>query len=313
MSRTKPDVTVPDLKGKLAIVTGASDGLGFCLASRLAKAGAEVILPVRNATKGAAAVERIRTMTPNAQVSTRPLDLASLASVAALGQGLINEGRPIDIWINDAGVMTPPTRHVSADGLELQFATNYLGHFALNAHVFPLLRAGHARVTTMASISSRTGRFAWDDLQSEQRYAPRQAYDQSKLAIMMFALELDRRSQLHDWGITSNAAHPGVTVTNLQTAGWNMGRTTPSLMSRLFPVLAHFPFLIQQVDTGILPALYAATSPDAKGGAFYGPNGLAHLTGNVQEQKPYPATLKQADAQKLWSVSEQLAHVTFPS
>ena len=313
MPRTKRHVTVPDLTGKLAVVTGASDGLGLGLAARLAQAGAEVLMPVRNAAKGAAAVERIRATTPGAQVSPCPLDLASLASVATLGQQLITEGRPIAIWINDAAVMTPPTRQISQDGLELQFATNYLGHFALIAHVLPLLRAGNARITTMASLSARTGRFAWDDLQSEQRYAPWRAYDQSKLAIMMFALELDRRSQAHSWGITSNAAHPGLTVTNLQQSGSNMGRTTPSMMSRFFPLMARFPFLIQQVDTGILPALFAATSPQARGGAFYGPAGWAHLTGGPQEQPPYPSTRKEEEAQRLWTVSEQLAQVTFPA
>jgi len=312
MARTKPDVHVPDLTGKLAIVTGASDGLGFGLAGRLARAGAEVIMPVRNAAKGNAAAARIRTATPGVTVSTRPLDLASLDSVAALGTALNDEGRPIDIWINNAGVMMPPTRHVSEDGFELQFAVNYLGHFALVAHVLPLLRAGHARVTTMTSIAARAGRLAFNDLQSERRYSPMQAYNQSKLAIMMFALELDRRSRANNWGITSNATHPGLTVTNLQSAGPNMGRTGASAMSRWFPVMARFPFLIQQADTGILPALFAATSPDAKGGAYYGPDGWAHLTGGATEQNIYRAARDEAEARRIWDVSERLAQVTFP-
>lgn len=313
MARTKPDVNVPNLTGKLAVVTGASDGLGFGLAGRLARAGAEVIMPVRNAEKGAAAAARIRTATPGATVSTRPLDLASLDSVAALGRTLNEEGRPIDIWINDAAVMMPPTRHVSADGFELQFAVNYLGHFALVASVLPLLRAGHARVTTMSSVGARAGRFTFDDLQSEQRYSAIQAYNQSKLAIMMFALELDRRSRANGWGITSNAAHPGLTVTNLQGSGPNMGRTNASSLSRWFPMMARFPFLIQQVDTGILPALFAATSPDAKGGTYYGPDGWAHLTGGATEQKIYRAARNEAESRRIWDVSERLAQVTFPA
>ncbi len=313
MPRTKPDVHVPDLTGKLAVVTGASDGLGFGLAARLARAGAEVIMPVRNAGKGAAAAERIRTATPGAMISTRPLDLASLDSVAALGRALNDEGRPIDIWINDAGVMMPPTRHRSADGFELQFAVNYLGHFALAAHVLPLLRAGRARVTTMASVGARSGRLAFDDLQSERRYSPLRAYNQSKLAIMMFALELDRRSRANRWGIVSNAAHPGLTVTNLQSSGPNMGRTGASAISRWFPVMARFPFLIQQVETGILPALFAATSPDAKGGVYYGPDGWAHLTGAAAEQGIYRAARDEAESRRIWEVSEQLARVTFPA
>ncbi len=313
MARTKPDVTVPDLTGKLAVVTGASDGLGFGLAARLARAGAEVIMPVRNAEKGAAAAARIHTATPGATVSTRPLDLASLDSVATLGRALNDEGRPIDIWINNAGVMMPPTRHVSEDSFELQFAINYLGHFALVAQVLPLLRAGHARVTTMTSIAARAGRLRFDDLQSEQRYAPVQAYNQSKLAVMMFALELDRRSRASGWGITSNAAHPGLTVTNLQSAGPNMGRASASPMSRWFPLMARFPFLVQHVGTGLLPALFAATSPDAKGGAFYGPDGWAHLTGGATEQEIYRTAHDEVATRRIWELSERLAQVTFPA
>ena len=231
MPRTNADITVPDLTGKLAVITGASDGFGFGLAGRLAHAGAEVIMPVRNPTRGAAAAERIRAATPGAHVSTRPLDLASLASVAALGRMLNEEGRPIDIWINDAAVMTPPTRHASEDGFELQFATNYLGHFALIARVLPLLCAGGARVTTMSSMAARNGRLGFDDMQSEREDVPMTAYGQSKLATMLFALELDRRSRAGGWGISSNVAHPGLTVTNLQGSGPNMGRTTPGLVS----------------------------------------------------------------------------------
>lgn len=311
MPRTKPDVIVPNLAGKLAVVTGASDGLGFGLAERLARAGAEVIMPVRNMQKGTAAAERIRAASPHATVSTRALDLASLDSVAALGRTLNSEGRPIDILINDAGVMTPPTRFASEDGFELQFAANYLGHFALVAHVLPLLRAGQARVTMMASFGAQKGRINFADLQSDTKYVPMQAYNQSKLAVMLFAFELDRRSKANGWGITSNAAHPGLTVTHLQGSGPNMGRTSPSMMARWFPRLARFPFLIQQVDTGILPALFAATSPDAKGGMYYGPDGWAHLTGGAHEQKPYRSARDEVVAGRLWEVSEKLTQVSF--
>ena len=313
MPRTKDDIAVPDLTGKLAVITGASDGLGFGLAGRLARAGAEVIMPVRNPAKGAAAAERIRAATPGARVSTRPLDLASLASVAALGRALHEEGRPITLWINDAAVMTPPTRHVSADGFELQFATNYLGHFALVAHVLPLLRAGGARVTTMSSMAARNGRIDFDDLQCERRYVPMDAYGQSKLATMLFALELDRRSRADGWGITSNVAHPGLTMTNLQGSGPNLGRTTPGPMSRFFPLVARLPFLVQRVETGILPALFAATSPAARGGAFYGPGGIAHLTGAPVEQTLYRPARDEGVARRLWEVSEALSGVHFPA
>ncbi|MEV4444475.1 SDR family oxidoreductase [Streptomyces mirabilis] len=205
----------PDLHGKLAVVTGASDGIGLGLARRLAQAGAELVLPVRNEAKGAAAVEQIRAATSRASVSTRVLDLASPASVADLADTLLTEGRPVDLLIDNAGVMAPATRHTTADGYELQFGTNHLGPAALTGRLMPLLRAGQARVTTITSSAARSGRINWDDLQSERHYSPVRAYNLSKLANLLFALELDRLSTANGWGIVSNAAHPGTTLTNL--------------------------------------------------------------------------------------------------
>jgi len=301
-----PDVSVPDLTGKLAVVTGGSDGLGLGLAERLARAGAEVILPVRNAAKGAAVAARIR-----GDVSIRSLDLSSLSSVAALADGLNADGRPIHLLINNAGVMAPATRHTTADGLELQFETNYLGHFALTARLLPLLRAGHARVTTQSSIAARSGRIAFDDLQSSRRYSPMRSYGLSKLATLLFGLELDRRSRAHGWGITSNVAHPGFTSTNLQSAGPNMGRAKPSPMDPIFKWMSRRGVLVQSVETGIRPALYAATSPQAQGGRFYGPAGFLHLTGDAAEEKIYRSGRDAAVAARLWDESARLAHVEF--
>ena len=300
-----PEVTVPDLTGKLAVVTGGSDGLGRGLAGRLAQAGAEVILPVRNAAKGAAAAASL-----GGAVSTRPLDLTSLESVAALADGLLADGRPIDILINNAGVMAPATRHTTPDGFELQFETNYLGHYALAARVLPLLRAGHARVTTMSSIAARTGRIAFDDLQSE-RYTPMRSYGLSKLATMLFALELDRRSRAYGWGLTSNVAHPGFTSTSLQSTGPNMGRSRPSPMDPVFRWMSRRGVLVQSVPSGILPALYAATSPQAQGGRFYGPAGFLHLTGPAAEERVYRSGRDEQTAARLWDESAKLAGVTF--
>jgi NAD(P)-dependent dehydrogenase (short-subunit alcohol dehydrogenase family) len=300
------DVSVPDLTGKLAVVTGGSDGLGRALAERLARAGAEVILPVRNAAKGAAAARQIR-----GTVSTRPLDLSSLDSVAALADGLTADGRPIHILVNNAGVMAPATRHVTADGLELQFETNYLGHFALVGRLLPLLRAGRARVTTQSSIAARSGRIAFDDLQSSRNYSPMRSYGLSKLATMLFGLELDRRSRAFGWGLTSNVAHPGFTSTNLQSAGPNMGRAKPSPMDPIFKWMARRGFLVQNVETGILPALYAAVSPAAEGGRFYGPDGFLHLTGSAADQKIYRSGRDADIAARLWDESARLADVQF--
>lgn len=223
--------TVPDLSGKLAIITGANSGLGFGLARRLSAAGADVIMAIRNRAKGEAAVEEIRTAVPDAKLTIKALDLSSLASVAALGEQLMADGRPIDLLINNAGVMTPPERVTTADGFELQFGSNHLGHFALTAHLLPLLRAAQrARVVSLSSLAARRGRIHFDDLQFERSYAPMTAYGQSKLAVLMFARELDRRSRAAGWGIISNAAHPGLTKTNLQIAGPSHGRDKPALM-----------------------------------------------------------------------------------
>jgi len=301
-----PDVSVPDLTGKLALVTGASDGIGLGLAGRLARAGAEVIMPVRNAAKGAAAADRI-----GGNVSVRTLDLASLESVAALANSLNAAGRPIHLLVNNAGVMMPPTRHTTTDGYELQFGTNHLGHVALVARILPLLRAGRARVTTQSSIAASSGKIDFDDLQSERRYSAWRAYRQSKLAIMLFALELERRSQAQGWQITSNVAHPGFTSTNLLAAGPNLGRKRPSAIGRISRRFSRVGLVLQGVDTGLLPALYAATSPQAQGGHFYGPDGFAHLTGGVTEQKIYRSARDEAVAARLWAVSARLAGVEF--
>src|ERR1700743_1981926 len=228
--------TVPDLSGKLVVVTGANSGLGFGLSRRLSAAGADVIMAIRNRAKGEAAIDEIRKTVPDAKLSIKSLDLSSLSSVAALGEELNGDGRPIDILINNAGVMTPPERDATADGFELQFGSNHLGHFALTAHVLPLLRAAKgARVVSLSSLAARqSGRIHFDDLQFEKSYSAMQAYGQSKLAVLMFARELDRRSRAAGWGIVSTAAHPGLTTTNLQISGPSHGRTKPSLMQRLY-------------------------------------------------------------------------------
>ena len=308
MVRTKANIDIPNLGGTLALVTGASDGLGLEIARRLALAGAEVMMPVRNPKRRAP--PPLTGSPPRHQirlVSTRVLDLASLRSVHELGEVLLREGRPINIWVNNAGVMIPPTRHESEDGFELQFATNFLGHFALVGHALPLLKAGHAHMTTMSSLGSRNGKIDFDDLQSSKKYKPWPAYNQSKLALTLFAREFARRSAVEQWGVMSNVAHPGLTVTNLQGSGPNLGRDSRSAMSRTFPWMGrHFPSVVQQVDTGALPALYAATSPDAKNDTFYGPGGRGHLTGAPVEQKYYPTAENFNEAKQLWAVAENL-------
>lgn len=199
MSRRGADVELPDLTGRLAVVTGASDGIGLAIAERLAAAGAEVVMPVRDAAKGAAATRRITSAAPGARVSTRPVDLASLRSVHELADGLLAEGRPLHLLINNAGVMTPPERRATADGFELQLGTNHLAHVALVARLMPLLQAGSARVVTQSSVGASTYAVHWDDLQWERSYSALQAYSSSKIALSLFALELARHSRTGGW------------------------------------------------------------------------------------------------------------------
>jgi NAD(P)-dependent dehydrogenase (short-subunit alcohol dehydrogenase family) len=267
---------------------------------------------VRNSRKGEAAIAEIRRQVPGANVSLRALDLSSLQSVAALGATLRNENRPIHILINNAGVMTPPDRQITADGFELQFGTNHLGHFALVADLLPLLRAGRARVTSQVSISANRGAINWKDLDWERSYDGASAYSQSKIAFGLFGLELGRRSQARGWGITSNLSHPGVAPTNLLAARPDLGRARDTTGRKIISALSARGILLGTVESAGLPALYAATSPDARNGRFYGPSGPGHLGGAPAEQKLYTSLRGADDATRIWQVFEELTKVTFP-
>jgi len=301
--------TLPDLTGTRALVTGASDGIGLGIAARLAAAGAQVILPVRNRAKGETARAAILSNTPDAQVSLRDLDLSSLASVAALGQTLQQEGEPIHLLINNAGVMTPPNRQMTADGFELQFGTNHLGHFALVAHLLPLLRAGSARVTSQISVAANSGSINWTDLNWATKYNGMRAYSQSKIAFGLFALELQRRSSTLGWGITSNLSHPGVAPTNLLAAQETLGRASAAPGRGLIGALSRRGILLGTADSAGLPALLAATS--GLPSRFYGPSGLGHLGGSPAEQKLYSRLRSAEDAVRVWAVSEELTGLLF--
>jgi NAD(P)-dependent dehydrogenase (short-subunit alcohol dehydrogenase family) len=296
---------LPSQAGRTAIVTGTG-GLGFEDALALARAGADVIVAGRNPDKGAAAVARIRQAVPDAIVAFELLDLASLASVAAFA-GRMAAGRDhVDLLINNAAVMTPPTRRLSADGHELQFATNYLGHFALTAHLLPLLRRGRApRVVTLSSVAARGGHLAFDDLQAERGYRPMAAYGQSKLACLMFARELQRRGEAGGWGVASLAAHPGIARTDLLPNG--SGPRSASGLTRTF-----LWFLFQPAARGALPTLYAATAPAATGGAYYGPTGFGEIRGAPGPARIPAQARDEAAAARLWALSERLAGVSFP-
>ena len=301
--------TLPDLTGTRALVTGGSDGIGLGIATRLAAAGADLILPVRNARKGEAALTTILAAAPGASVSLRDLDLSSLESVAALGATLQAEGQPIQLLINNAGVMTPPNRQVTADGFELQWGTNHLGHFALVAHLMPLLRAGSARVTSQISIAANAGSINWTDLNWASSYNGGRAYSQSKIAFGLFALELQRRSEQHGWGITSNLSHPGIAPTNLLAAQETLGRAKPATGRGLIGALSRRGILLGTAESAALPALLAATSGEP--GLFYGPSGFGNLAGPPAQQKLYSRLRDAEGAARIWAVSEELTGLAF--
>lgn len=316
----KPDLalSVPDLRGSFAVVTGANSGLGFGLAKRLSAAGADVVMAIRDRAKGERAIAEIHREAPAAKLSIKQLDLSSLQSVAALGTELGAEGRPIDIVINNAGVMTPPELQRTTDGFELQFGANHLGHFALTGHLLPLLRAAKsARVVTVSSIAATqpkldsSGFFA--DPNAERGYKPMHSYGIAKLAQLMFAVELDRRSRQGGWGLLSNAAHPGLTKTNL-LSGASYGRAKPTLQARLTQLSWRvMPFMWLDVDEGIKPTLYAAVSPDAQGGKYYGPRGFYEtVRGGVTFAGVPRLARSETDTRQLWQLSEQLTGVRYP-
>jgi NAD(P)-dependent dehydrogenase (short-subunit alcohol dehydrogenase family) len=306
------EIDVPSQTGKLAVVTGANSGIGLETARRLALAGADVVLAVRSVDKGNRAADDIRTTAPDATVRVAVLDLASLASIESFAGAIVADGRPIDLLINNAGVMAVPKRHTTADGFELQLGTNHLGHFALTGRLVSLLRAATSpRVTTVSSGAHLMGSIHFDDLQLERGYRAWTAYSQSKLANLLFAQQLERLSRANGWGILSDAAHPGSTRTNLQSSGPSMGQEG-SLRSRMIEVPMRLPGMSQDAPSGALPTLYAATSPDAVGDGYYGPNGFMEMTGRGVTTARRSKRARDVDAAvRLWSMSEALTGVSY--
>jgi NAD(P)-dependent dehydrogenase (short-subunit alcohol dehydrogenase family) len=295
---------IPNQTGRMAIVTGTG-GLGYETALELARKGGTVILAGRSAAKGAESIGRIKAAVPGAAITFEALDLGSLALVAAFADKMLAAGTPVDILVNNAGVMAPPKRQVTSDGFELQFGTNYLGHYALTARLLPLLKPG-SRVVSLSSIAHRNGAIRFDDLQWEHGYKPWPSYSQSKLAMLMFALELQRRSDAAGWGLMSNAAHPGFARTELIAKGPG-ANSLMAIVSRPF-----MPFVAHSAAAGTLPQLFAATSPDAKGGAYYGPDGFMESKGWPAPAEIKPQALDKAAAARLWDVSAKLTGTAFP-
>jgi NAD(P)-dependent dehydrogenase (short-subunit alcohol dehydrogenase family) len=299
---------IPPQHGKLAYVTGANSGIGFHTTLELARKGATVIMACRDLAKAEAARKRILNEISAAQLEIAQLDLASLASVRAAAQSFLATNRRLDILINNAGIMALPERRVSPDGFELQLATNHFGHFALTGLLLPsILAAPAARIVTVSSIAHRGATMDFTNLNWEHGYKPWPAYRRTKLANLLFGFELHRRLTRAQSPASSVIVHPGVSSTNLFAAGPGSGG---GLVAKIIPL---FIALVGQSDAqGALPTLYAATSPDAQAGRFYGPDGFRQMRGYPVEVRAEQQAYDEPLAAQLWRVSEQSTGVHYP-
>lgn len=298
---------VPDQTGRIVVVTGANSGTGRETAKRLTAAGARVILAVRSPEKGAEALSEVLRNRPDAQAEVGVVDLADLTSVRAFADSLHRDLDRLDTLVNNAGVMVPPQRHVTVDGHELQWGTNFLGHLALTNLLLPLLLAAPApRVATVTSGAANLGRIDFDDLDWERRrYRPGAAYAQSKLADVHLARHLAHLAGTRGWSLVSNVAHPGFTRTNLQTAGPSLGRERP--VTR--PVGWPLPNMTPSEGTGSI--LFAAADPAALPGAYYGPRFL--IRGDPHRASLTRRMRDAAEAARLWSVAEEITSTAVPA
>ena len=292
---------IPDQTGRVAVVTGANSGLGLVTARELARRGALVVLACRDMDKGRSALAEVERVASGPPPELEELDLASLDSVRAFAERFMASHDGLDLLINNAGVMAPPRRR-TADGFELQFGTNHLGHFALTGLLLPLMEGREdARVVTLSSTAHRMGRIAFGNLNGDRRYFRWNAYGQSKLANLLFALELDRRLRASGSTVTSLAAHPGYAATNLQSAA-------APLVDRLVMKVGN-AVIAQSDEMGALPTLYAATEPGLEGGTFVGPDGPGEQRGHPKIVKPSRAARDERSARRLWDVSADLTGV----
>ncbi|HEV2620297.1 MAG TPA: oxidoreductase, partial [Acidobacteriaceae bacterium] len=307
---------MPSQSGRRALITGANSGIGFYTALELARAGAHVVLACRDRSRGDAAMARIRTAVPMASGEVVLLDLASLASVRTAAEIEVARGTALDLLINNAGIYAPKKRLETADGFELQFGTNVLGHFALTALLLPaLVRAAEGgderpRVVTIASIAHKRAQLNFDDLQSTTNYSPSKSYGQSKLANLMLAFELDRRLRAADEPkarVRSVAAHPGVANTNLFEAG--DFQSAEQAMRRA--ITATIGTLLNSEAQGALPTLFAATAEDAVSGGYYGPQGFQEMRGgDVGLARVSSQARDEIAATRLWRECERLTGIT---
>lgn len=294
---------IGDLTGKKIIVTGSSHGIGFEAARILASGGAEVILAVRNTDKGEKAATRITSVNGSKPVKVMHLDLADLDSVRQFASGYFSRYDRLDVLVNNAGVMIPP-HSLTKHGFELQFGTNHLGHFALTALLLPILMVTPlSRVVTVSSIAARNARIDFENLDGTKGYNPMKFYRQSKLANLLFAVELQNRLELAGASTISVACHPGISATNLLSRG--SGKETWKIMKVLMRLVA------QPAEKGALPTLYAATHPDLRGGEYIGPDGPGNHKGHPVLNNDVARLYKPDLAARLWEVSEALTGVKY--
>lgn len=289
---------MPDMTGKVTIVTGANSGIGLETARALAVKGADVIMASRNLEKGQAALQNIQANLPGASIELMQLDLADLSSIRRFVEEFHSRYDQLHLLINNAGVMQVPEHRKTADGFEMQFGTNHLGHFALTGLLLETLnRTPGSRVVTVSSVAHRLGRMNLNNLNAEKSYSPRGAYGESKLANLLFTYELQRR--LSDAGMEtiSTVAHPGWTATNLQQHS-----SLLQILNRLWAM---------EPQQGALPTLYAATAPELKGGEYVGPNGLAEMRGYPKVVTSNGLSYDQSIAERLWTISEELTGVHY--
>ena len=302
MRRWRPD-QLPSYDGRTVVVTGANSGIGWHVASALAAKGAYVTLACRSGLRGADAAARITAQVPDALVRVEPLDLSSLASVADFAQRWTG---PLDLLVNNAGVMTPPSYRTTEDGFELQLGTNHLGHFALTAQLLPaLLAAPVARVVTVSSVAHHGGTPAVLQGNPAEGYKAQQYYQNSKLANLLFARELQRRADEHDATLTSTAAHPGVAATNLFSSGEGQGSRL--VVRALAPLV--LPVVLQSARAGAEPVLYAAAV--AEPGSYSGPQLFGEWRGPAGPARVSPYAQDDALAALLFDKSEELTGTRF--
>ncbi len=295
---------IGDLKGKMVIVTGGASGIGFSASEVLASRGADLVIAVRNTLKGEKAAERIRAKQAASSVTVMHLDLGDLASVKQFATEFSSRFDRLDLLINNAGVMVPPYTKTK-DGFELQFGTNHLGHFALTAHLLPMVMATPlSRIVTVSSIAARRAKINFANLDGSKGYSPMPFYRQSKLSNLLFAIELQNRLERAGSSAISVACHPGISVTNLLSRG--SGKETGAVMKWIMGIVA------QPADRGALPTLYAATHPDLRGGEYIGPDGPGNTKGYPVLNSDPAKLFDQALATRLWDVSEKLTGVRFP-